>query len=149
MQLKKDMELELQTFDLEDVERLSEPIFETCLSYLNSNLANTKLEKIDVKYNVGFFDDDRVSAYADKNEEGYIVKINMSTWFIIYSFCHCIVMQPIVGAALSFNNEMSQESKTKYADMLTIMMMKILFYHELGIFLMAISTILKIKKLNI
>lgn len=132
MQLKKDMELELQTFDLEDVERLSEPIFETCLSYLNSNLANTKLEKIDVKYNVGFFDDDRVSAYADKNEEGYIVKINMSTWFIIYSFCHCIIMQPIVGAALSFNNEMSQESKTKYADMLTIMMMKILFYHELG-----------------
>ena len=73
MQLKKDMELELQTFDLEDVERLSEPIFETCLSYLNSNLANTKLEKIDVKYNVGFFDDDRVSAYADKNEEGYDV----------------------------------------------------------------------------
>lgn len=54
MQLKKDMELELQTFDLEDVERLSEPIFETCLSYLNSNLANTKLEKIDVKYNVVF-----------------------------------------------------------------------------------------------
>lgn len=132
MQLKKDMELELQIFDLEDVERLSEPIFEACLSYLNSNLENTKLEKIDVKYNIVFFDDGRVSAYADKKEDGYIVKINMSTWFIIYNFCHCIVMEPEVYAALSFNNKMSQKSKIKYADMLTIMMMKILFYHELG-----------------
>ena len=33
MQLKKGMEFELQTLDLEDVERLSEPIFEACLSY--------------------------------------------------------------------------------------------------------------------
>lgn len=132
MQLKKGMEFELQTFDLEDVERLSEPIFEACLSYVNSNLKNKKLEKIDVKYKVGFFDDDRVSAYADKKEEGYIVKINTATWFIIYSFCHCIIMQQVVCDALSFKNEMSQENKMKYAEILTIMMMKILFYHELG-----------------
>ena len=42
MQLKKGMEFELQTFDLEDVERLLEPIFEACLSYVNSNLKNKK-----------------------------------------------------------------------------------------------------------
>lgn len=126
------MEFELQTFDLEDVERLSEPIFEACLSYVNSHLTSKELEKIDVKYQVGFFDDDRVSAYADKKEGGYIVKINMATWFIIYSFCHCIIMQPIVCDALSFKNEMSQESKMRYANILTTMMMKILFYHELG-----------------
>lgn len=132
MQLKKGMEFELQTFDLEDVERLSEPIFEACLSYVNSHLTSKELEKIDVKYQVGFFDDDRVSAYADKKEGGYIVKINMATWFIIYSFCHCIIMQPIVCDALSFKNEMSQESKMRYANILTTMMMKILFYHELG-----------------
>lgn len=58
MQLKKGMEFELQTFDLEDVERLLEPIFEACLSYVNSNLKNKKLEKIDVKYKVGFFDEE-------------------------------------------------------------------------------------------
>lgn len=132
MQLKKGMEFELQTFDLEDVERLSEPIFEACLSYVNSHLTSKELEKIDVKYQVGFFDDDRVSAYADKKEGGYIVKINMATWFIIYSFCHCIIMQPIVCDALSFKNEMSQESKMRHANILTTMMMKILFYHELG-----------------
>lgn len=132
MQLKKGMEFELQTFDLEDVERLSEPIFEACLSYVKSHLTSKELEKIDVKYQVGFFDDDRVSAYADKKEGGYIVKINMATWFIIYSFCHCIIMQPIVCDALSFKNEMSQESKMRYANILTTMMMKILFYHELG-----------------
>lgn len=56
----------------------------------------------------------------------------MATWFIIYSFCHCIIMQPIVCDALSFKNEMSQESKMRYANILTTMMMKILFYHELG-----------------
>lgn len=54
MQLKKGMEFELQTFDLEDVERLSEPIFEACLSYVNSHLTSKELEKIDVKYQVGF-----------------------------------------------------------------------------------------------
>lgn len=49
MQLKKGMEFELQTFDLEDVERLSEPIFEACLSYVNSHLTSKELEKF---YNV-------------------------------------------------------------------------------------------------
>lgn len=63
MQLKKGMEFELQTLDLEDVERLSEPIFEACLSYVNSHLTSKELEKIDVKYKVGFFDDDRVMLY--------------------------------------------------------------------------------------
>lgn len=36
-------------------------------------------------------------------------------------------MQQVVCDALSFKNEMSQENKMKYAEILTIMMMKILF----------------------
>jgi len=80
----------LRSFELEEVEERVGLAFENCLNHIN----NGKDEYISIKFKIGFWKDNRIAALADKSSDGeYIVKVNMPSYFIIYSFCHCIVLQ--------------------------------------------------------
>ena len=132
MKLRKEMENVLKVFNLEEVEEESKIIFDSCLEYMNDTMNNIGKEKINVEYKVIIYECDRIAAYADKIDGNYRVSMNMASWFIIYSFCHCIVMQPNFYKTISFEEEIIESSQSKYADILTVIMIKILFYHELG-----------------
>lgn len=116
----------LQNFELEEVEERVGLVFENCLNHIN----NRKEEHISIKVKIGFGKDDRIAAFADKNKDGeYIVEVNMPSYFIIYSFCHCIVMQEIYPIISYDNNE---NKRGFYAELLTVIMLDILLYHEIG-----------------
>ena len=102
MVIRKEFISVLQTFELEEVEKRVGLSFENCLNHIN----NGKKEHISIKVQIGFGKDDRIAAFADKSRDGeYIVEVNMPSYFIIYSFCHCIVLQEIYPIISYDNNE--------------------------------------------
>ena len=95
-----------------------------------NHINNGKKEHISIKVQIGFGKDDRIAAFADKSRDGeYIVEVNMPSYFIIYSFCHCIVLQEIYPIISYDNNE---NKRGFYAELLTAIMLDILLYHEIG-----------------
>lgn len=126
MVIRKEFISVLQTFELEEVEKRVGLSFENCLNHIN----NGKKEHISIKVQIGFGKDDRIAAFADKSRDGeYIVEVNMPSYFIIYSFCHCIVLQEIYPIISYDNNE---NKRGFYAELLTAIMLDILLYHEIG-----------------
>jgi len=116
----------LQNFELEEVEERVGLSFENCLNHIN----NGREEQISIKVRIGFGKDDRIAAFANKSRDGeYIVEVNMPSYFIIYSFCHCIVLQEIYNIISYDNNE---NKRGFYAELLTAIMLDILLYHEIG-----------------
>lgn len=87
-------------------------------------------EYISIKVQIGFDKDDRIAAFANKTRDGeYIIEVNMPSYFIIYSFCHSIVLQKIYPFISYDNNE---NKRGFYAELLTTIMLDILVYHEIG-----------------
>lgn len=127
MVVRKEYTSVLRSFELEEVEERVGLAFENCLNHIN----NGREDYILIKVQIGFGKDDRIAAFADKSSEGeYIVEVNMPSYFIIYSFCHCIVLQDIIYPLISYDND--ENKKGFYADLLTVMMLDILLYHEIG-----------------
>ncbi len=126
MAVRKEYTSVLRSFELEEVEERVGLSFKNCLEHIN----NGKEERISIKFQIGFGKDDRIAAFADKSRDGeYIVEVNMPSYFIIYSFCHCIVLQEIYNVISYDNNE---NKRGFYAEILTSMMLDILLYHEIG-----------------
>ncbi len=126
MVIRKELINVLQSFELEDVEERVGVSFKNCLDHIN----NGKEEYISIKVQIGFGNGDRIAAFADRTKGGeYIVEVNMPSYFIIYSFCHCIVLQEIYPL-ISYNG--SENKRGFYADLLTEIMLDILLYHEIG-----------------
>lgn len=83
MVIRKEYMSVLQTFELEEVEKRVEVLFENCLDHIN----NGREEYISIKVQIGFDKDDRIAAFANKTRDGeYIIEVNMPSYFIIYSF---------------------------------------------------------------
>ena len=126
MVIRKEFRGMLQSFELEEVEERVGVLFENCLNHIN----NGREEHISIKVQIGFGKDDRIAAFADKTRGGeYIIEVNMSSYFIIYSFCHCIVLQEIYPI-ITYND--SEDKRGFYAELLTAIMLDILLYHEIG-----------------
>lgn len=126
MVIRKEYSSVLQTFELEEVEKRVGVLFENCLDHIN----NGREEYISIKVQIGFDKDDRIAAFANKTRDGeYIIKVNMPSYFIIYSFCHSIVLQKIYSFISYDNNE---NKRGFYAELLTTIMLDILLYHEIG-----------------
>ena len=126
MVIRKEFTNVLQTFELEEVEERVGLTFKNCLNHIN----NGREERISIKIQIGFGKDDRIAAFADKSRDGeYIVEVNMPSYFIIYSFCHCIVLQEIYDIISYDGNE---NKRGFYAELLTAIMLDILLYHEIG-----------------
>lgn len=105
MVIRKEFSGMLQSFELEEVEERVGVLFENCLNHIN----NGREEHISIKVQIGFGKDDRIAAFADKTRGGeYIIEVNMSSYFIIYSFCHCIVLQEIYPI-ISYNDSEDKE----------------------------------------
>lgn len=126
MDLRKEYTSVLQSFELEEVEKRVGLSFENCLNHIN----NGNEEHISINVRIGFEKDNKIAAFADKTRNGeYIVDVNMPSYFIIYSFCHCIVLQKIYPIVSYDNNE---NKRGFYAELLTAIMLDILLYHEIG-----------------
>lgn len=126
MVIRKEFNSVLRSFELEEVEEQIGLSFKNCLNHIN----NGKEEDISIKIQIGFGKEDRIAAFADKSRnDDYIVEVNMPSYFIIYSFCHCIVLQEIYHIISYDNNE---KKRGFYAELLTIIMLDILLYHEIG-----------------
>lgn len=125
----------LMTFELEKVEEYTLPLFENLLKYVNTDVYTYSGQTLDISYQVGFFDDDRIAAYADVvsgvNKQ-YKVKVNMASWFVIYSYCHCVVIQQEFYKMMTFGENYDENKASHMADWLTAIMFSTLIFHEIG-----------------